>query len=111
MIFFPCSMNSGIWRLQKNIQGSLCRIFKSQTYNDGFACICNGSEEDVRDNFDRSTSFNWILPVNERLYKRMWGASMVATVSFGRQRTPKNYSNLMIDVKSPLKLWSEVWID
>jgi hypothetical protein len=50
---------------------------------------CNGSEEDVRDNFDRS-SFNWILPVNERLYKRMWGASMVATVSLdgrGRPRT------------------------
>jgi hypothetical protein len=82
-------MNSGIWSLQKNIQGSLAEFSNLKRYNDGFACMCNGSEEDVRDNFDRS-SFNWILPVNERLYKRMWGASMVAIVSLdgrGRPRT------------------------
>lgn len=56
MIF---SLQYEFWNLElaKEHSRKSCRIFKSQRYNDGFACFCNGSEEDVRDNFDRS-SFN-----------------------------------------------------
>jgi hypothetical protein len=50
-------MNSGIWSLQKIIQGSLAEFSNLKDTTTGLHVSCNGSEEDVRDNFDRS-SFN-----------------------------------------------------